>query len=65
MDLITFVVICCVFTALGFVWCKTSPLDIKRISRIVGSTMDSLEKDGYLKSEIIDGEKHYVKWPKG
>lgn len=62
MDLISFVVVSCVFTVFGYFWGKAS-FTIDKVHRIVASTMDSLEKDGYLKSKYINGEQHYIKWP--
>jgi hypothetical protein len=64
MDLLTFVIVSAIFTVFGFVWGKSSYLSKNKITAIVASTMTSLEKDGYLKSKTINGEQHYVKWPK-
>ena len=63
MDLTTFLVISGIFTAFGYVWGRSNLNKREEIIRIVTSTMDSLENQGYLKSKIINGEPHYIKWP--
>lgn len=64
MDTIAFGVTVVVFTVFGYIWGRSGSPSRKAVETIVASTMDKLEKDGYLKSQIIDGEEHYVKWPR-
>lgn len=52
------------FTLFGYVWGSRNRFTKKDIETIVGRTMDNLEADGYLKSKMINGELHYIKWPK-
>jgi hypothetical protein len=65
MDLLSFVAVCSIFTLFGYVWGTFASKDFnkQRVARIVSATMDSLEKDGFLRSETIKGEPHYIKWP--
>lgn len=51
------------FTVFGYVWGRGAGLTRKTTELIVGKIMDSLERDGYLKSKMINGELHYIKWP--
>jgi hypothetical protein len=53
-----------VFTAFGYIWGRGAEPNRQQIERIVSKTMDSLEFQGYLRSEILDGELCYIKWPK-
>lgn len=64
MEPIAFSITVAVFTVFGYVWGRSGALSRSMVETIVGSTMDKLEKDGYLKSKIINGEPHYIKWPK-
>jgi hypothetical protein len=64
MDPIAFGVTVAVFTVFGYVWGRGGAPSRSMVETIVGSTMDKLERDGYLKSRIINGEPHYIKWPK-
>lgn len=63
MDLISFVALSCIFTGFGYIWGRTAVDPKKRIELIVSATMDSLERQGYLRSKMIDGELYYIKWP--
>jgi hypothetical protein len=51
------------FTVFGYVWGKGASLSRKTVEMIVGKIMDNLEREGYLRSEIINNEVHYIKWP--
>lgn len=64
IDPFMIVLICVGFTVYGYVWGRgncTHNLKAE-VTRIVSATMDSLEKDGYLKSKMVNGELHYIKW---
>ena len=63
MDLTTFLAISGIFTVFGYVWGQSNLNKREEVARIVTATMDSLENQGYLKSKIINGEPHYIKWP--
>jgi hypothetical protein len=63
MDFISFGIASGVFTLFGYIWGRFAAPPRTIVELIVGSTMDKLEKDGYLKSQTIDGETHYIKWP--
>jgi hypothetical protein len=64
MDLTTFLAISGIFTVFGYVWGQSNLNKREEVARIVTATMESLENQGYLKSKIINGEPHYIKWPK-
>jgi hypothetical protein len=63
MDPIVFGIVAAVFTAFGYFWGRGSTPKRSVVELIVGSTMNNLEKEGYLKSETVNGEIYYVKWP--
>lgn len=63
MDPTTFLAISGTFTVFGYIWGRSNVSSRDQVARIVAATMDSLENQGYLKSKIINGEPHYVKWP--
>lgn len=63
MDPTVFVVIAGIFTIFGYIWGKMNGNIPKwRVETIVFRTMTYLEEQGYLKSKMIDGELHYLKW---
>lgn len=62
MDLFTFLVISGIFTVFGYVWGK-STTSRSEVIRIVSTTMEKLEEEGYLRSETVQGHVCYVKWP--
>jgi hypothetical protein len=51
------------FTFFGYIWGSSKQMNKAQIQAIVGRTMDNLEADGFLKTKVIDGELHYIKWP--
>ena len=63
MDLTTFLIISGTFTIFGYIWGRSNFSKKDEIVRIVTTTMESLENQGYLKTKIINGEPHYIKWP--
>jgi len=64
MDPYVIVAICIGFTAFGYIWGRSGNIDRRsEVIRIVTATMDNLEKERYLRSEIVDGEVCYIKWP--
>ena len=63
MDLMIFGGIASVFTAFGYIWGRGGDPSRKQVERIVSKTMDSLEHQGYLRSEMLNGELCYIKWP--
>ncbi len=64
MDPYVIVAICLGFTAFGYIWGQGDNIDRRsEVIRIVTATMDNLEKERYLRSEIVDGEVCYIKWP--
>lgn len=61
-----FVISALIFTVFGYLWGRTGSVATpsrETIERIVSNTMDNLEKGRYLRSEMINGELHYIKWP--
>lgn len=65
MDPTIAIAIAGVFTLFGYVWGRPSAAERRAlITHSVTVTMQSLENDGYLLSEIRNGEQQYVKWSK-
>lgn len=65
MDPIIAIAIAGVFTLFGYAWGRPSAAEHRDlITHSVTVTIQSLENDGYLLSEIRNGEVHYVKWDK-
>lgn len=64
IDPFMIVLICVGFTLYGYVWGRGNRIyNLKtEVTRIVTATMDSLEREGYLKSKMLNGELHYIKW---
>ena len=63
MDPLVVVGIAVGFTVFGYIWGRGAGITRKTTEMIVGRVMDSLEREGYLRSEVINNEIHYVKWP--
>jgi len=66
MDPIALVMLACFFTGFGYVWrmsTKEKQLSSTDVLTVVDATMDKLEKDGFLRKEIVDGRSCYIKWP--
>ena len=66
MDPIASVVVACVFTGFGYVWrmfTKERQLSVADNVTVVDTTVTKLEKDGFLRTEIVNGQIHYIRWP--
>lgn len=62
MDPYMIVLICVGFTVYGYAWGRGNTNHKAEVTRIVTATMNSLEKDGYLKSKVVNGEVCYIRW---
>jgi hypothetical protein len=62
---ITVIFIALGFTGFGYAWGRPSAAErSEMVRRAVELTIDSLEKDGYVKTETRNGEVELIKWPK-